>query len=74
VGQRVRVDIPEIPPKETNCKTGVITGIKTRFPRTPECRWHFYTVRFDEGVIKKGCEFLGQIHELSVSAEQLELL
>ena len=74
VGQRVRVDIPEIPPEETNCKEGVITAIKTRFPKSPEHRQHFYTVRFDASVIKEGFVFIQQIHELSVSAGQLELL
>ncbi len=74
VGQRVRVDIPEIPPEETNCKTGLITGIKTRFPRSPDLRQHYYMVRFDTGVIKKGCEYIGQIYELSVPADHLELL
>ena len=74
VGQRVRVDIPEIPPEQTNCKTGVVTGIKTRFPKSPELRQHSYTVRFDEYVIIPEFIMFGQIHQLSVSAEQLELL
>ncbi len=74
VGQRVRVDIPIIPPEHTNCKTGLVTAIKTRFPRSPDCRVHFYTVRFDEHVIIPEFVFIQQIHELSVEAEQLEAL
>ena len=74
VGQRVRVDIPEIPPEQTNCKTGAVTAIKTRFPKSPDCRIHFYTVRFDEPVIIPEFVMIQQIHELSVEAEQLELI
>lgn len=52
VGQRVRVDIPEIPKNERQCDTGIISGIRTRFVRTPEARQVWYVVTFDRPYIK----------------------
>ncbi len=74
VGQRVRVSIPEIPPKETDCKEGVIEGIRTAFARSPALRRVNYLVRFDRPVIKAGYVHFEQIHQLWVHADQLTRL
>ena len=59
VGQRIKVDIKEIPIKDRDTTTGVIIGIRTRFPATPNFREILYEVLFDNkgNYIKKGHRF-----------------
>lgn len=52
VGQRVRVDLVDIPKKDRQCEVGVVMAVTTRFARTPELRQVRYHVRFDRPYIK----------------------
>lgn len=47
VGQRVELDLKEVPVEERETTTGIITKIDTHFPSTPKHRKIFYTIRFD---------------------------
>lgn len=47
VGERVQVELEEIPEEERNCTTGVIVACTTRFALTPSKRRIVYEVRFD---------------------------
>ena len=74
VGQRVRIKLRKgVKQREVQCDTGLITNVRTRFARSPELRQIMYTVRFDRGYLKTECVMLQQIHELSLSAEDLIL-
>lgn len=47
VGQRVHVEIEEIPIEERDVTTGIIIGIQTNFHAAPILRKIKYVVRFD---------------------------
>ena len=47
VGNRVHVDIKDVPKKWRIMETGIITGINTEFVHTPEMRRFQITVRLD---------------------------
>ncbi len=47
VGQRVHVELPEVPKEQRDITTGIIIRINTHFHATPEHRSIWYTVRFD---------------------------
>lgn len=74
VGQRVSVDLKEIPKEERNCETGVIKTIYTKFLRTPKMRTIMYQVVFDESYIKSGEICFSQIYEIRVYADIIKSL
>ena len=73
VGQRVYVDLKEIPKKERNCETGVVKTIYTKFLRTSKLRTIMYQVAFDEPYIKGDKVCFGQIHEIRTYADHIKL-
>lgn len=72
IGQRVQVELAEIPPKERNCSIGTIIGITTRFPATPQIRKVKYLVRFDDNYIKKNCVLRANFDEMIVAERALK--
>jgi len=76
VGQRVSVDIKEIPVKQRDVTTGTILKIETRFPSTPAMRRHTYFVRFDNkgNYVKKKDRLMGGITEMYFRADRLTLI
>lgn len=78
VGQRVHIEIKEIPVDERETTTGVIVGVDTKFFATPSLRKILYTVRIDEKgyyVKKEFRTFFGAIRfEYTTTGDHLELL
>ena len=75
VGQRVIVDMPEVP-KEARADThGVIRQIRTKFPASPKLRRITYTVDLDGkgNYFKKSHRFLGGLTTPAVTADKLRL-
>ncbi len=66
VGDRVEVDLKEVPENERNCIVGTITKIWLKFARTPKFRRKMITVHFDENYIKKGDQLCGGIDDISL--------
>ena len=75
VGERVHIELKEIPIKERNITTGIIVGIDTRFMHTPELRSITYAIRMDGEYVKKQYQLFGGIGEVSrFSCDQLKKL
>jgi len=76
VGQRVEMDLPEIPIEERDVTTGIIIKIYTKFFASPELRRVFYLVRFDNrsNYVKKEFRYCGGFTELAVEAGDLKLI
>jgi hypothetical protein len=74
VGQRVHVELKEIPEKERNVTVGTITKIDVMFPRTPKMRKIFYTIRFDENYIKKEHVLISNIDHIRCTAGNLKII
>lgn len=77
LGQRVEVDLEEIPVEHRDTTTGTIVGMRADFPSTKELRKIRYKVRFDNkgNYVKKDCQFYGGISfEVIVSGNRLKAL
>ena len=63
VGERVHVELPQVPVEQRETTTGIIVKIDTMFPTTPEHRKIRYTIRFDGkgNYIKKEYRMAGGI-------------
>lgn len=72
VGQRVEIDLPEVPVEERDVTTGIIVGISVRFPTTPKLRYISYEVRFDRkgNYIKKEYRLVGGLGFLQAFGEE----
>ena len=74
VGERVRVDFPEVPIDERDSTSGIIVGISTRFPTTSTHRTIGYQIWFDGSgqYIKRENMCAGGIgNNIVVSADKL---
>jgi len=74
VGQRVRVAVDYVKQEEIQCDEGLITDIKTSFPRSPEYRQISYGVKFDKPFLKPECVLFQQIYKLYTGADRLTAL
>ena len=77
VGQRVHVELPEVPIEQRDVTTGIISAINTRFPTTPKMRKIRITVRFDGkgNYVKKEFRVWGGIKfELTCDQNRIELI
>lgn len=63
VGQRVHIELPDIPVEQRDVTTGVIVRISTMFPGTPKHRKIRIMVRIDckGNYVKKGFRLVGGI-------------
>ena len=72
VGQRVHIDLPEIPKEQRDITTGVIVKIDTHFPSTPKHRLIKCTVRLDGNYVKKEFRVAGGIeHDFACGQNRL---
>ena len=72
VGQRVDMDLPDIPKEKRDVTTGTIVKIDTHFPSTPEHRFIKCTVRLDGNYVKKEFRMAGGIeHDFACGQNRL---
>jgi len=76
VGQRVHIDLPDIPIEQRDVTTGVIIKMDTHFPTTPKHRKIRVTVRIDRGnYIKEEFRVSGGIeHNFTLEQKRLNLI
>ena len=72
VGQRVHIDLPEIPKEQRDVTTGVIVKIDTHFPSTPKHRLIKCTIRLDGNYVKEEFRMAGGI-EHNFTCDQIRL-
>lgn len=74
VGQFVEIDLPEIPIEDRECTWGVITGIITKYPLSPQLRKILYEIKLAGLYIKKSKRiFKGLKGELHCPAKCLTM-
>lgn len=63
VGQRVHLELPEIPKEQRDVTTGILIKVNTMFPLTPKHRHIRCTIRFDGkgNYVKKEYRLMGGI-------------
>lgn len=73
VGERVSVDLPDVPVEQRDTTSGIITNISTRFHHTPHMRKIAYTIHFDNkgSYIKKRFALFSRINTITVEALHL---
>jgi len=73
IGQRVRVNLKEIPEAERNCDVGQIVGINLFHKNTPIERVN-YLVSFDAPYLKKEFVYVSNIKRVHVPESMLEAI
>ncbi|MCR4330787.1 MAG: hypothetical protein NUV49_02815, partial [Patescibacteria group bacterium] len=71
IGERVRVDLKEVPVEERQCDVGFVRFIMLVHPRTPLERVE-YSVRFDKPYIKPEKILRENIYEIICTEEKIE--
>ncbi|KKL69435.1 hypothetical protein LCGC14_2115010 [marine sediment metagenome] len=74
LGQRVHLDLPDIPKEQRDVTTGIIVKMDTHFPGSPEHRKIRVTIRIDRkgNYIKKEFRFAGGIsHDFTCGQDTL---
>lgn len=73
VGQRVHLELKNIPKADRHCEVGVIKTIMTRFLYTPEMRSVKFQVVLDAPYVKKECVIYEAITDCWVFAKEITL-
>ena len=69
LGDRVSVELEEIPEHERQCTTGEVIGLSVRFPATPKFRRERVKIRFDKNYVKGEFRFSSGINELTMDRD-----
>jgi len=71
VGDKVKVNIVEIPEEHRQCEVGEITKMYMKFRATPELRDISITVMFDENYVRKQFRYGGGFSSLSFNSKDI---
>lgn len=73
VGQRVHIELPDIPKEQRDITTGLIIKINTYFPTTPKHRSIKVTIKMDGNYVKEKFRMAGGI-EYNFTCDQKRLI